>query len=980
MPARFLRATVGFATLLIAAAAAAEDAYYCVPLDAMRFAEGKKPPGPPRTDNWRAMVRAQAYAGTMGLYLALDGPGEAYATLDDIGGMSPFAPPRPAESGGADGAVRRDEIVVRTNQKGKLTGRLYYPKPDWSGMEIYRFAAKLPPPDDQARHSFYETKAAHYQRLLDRQIPGGAWFRHQAQTARAAAGRPKAEPPGTTRPWRERPGADGPDRSGGLADTYDLMTGGRAVSESLQLDRLLRPRDNKPEDATIDVDTIDGISVEEIDWKPLVKDLQPALDPLSALVPADQHAIFFPTFSAAVRTADAADSAGTPVLRLAEPRSEDARTLQRYERQLGLSLTGLGRLLGPHAAQSVALTGSDPYFRTGTDVAVLFEAKKPAMLEGLLTAQISAAAAGEPDVRRESGQIDGLPYQEFRSPDRTISSYIARLGNGVAVTNSPYQLGRLAAVHRGKTPAIASLPEYIFFRNRYRLGDPEETALIFLSDATIRRWCGPRWRIASSRQTCDLGVLCDIQAMNMDRLAEKTVRPGPVYTAFPTEDMGDLWLGTAGVRSSVQGSLELMTPLAEIPLAKVTRAEADAYRGWRDNYERNWRWGFDPLAIRLGLHKDGREADLTVMPLIWGSEYRQMVEVSQGAKFAPDAGDPHGAPMHFIMALNKQSQQFQQHENILSTIAQGASTGWIGSSVAVYFDDDPFWAEMAKKAAESEAGAYFLQSNIWRAPVGIRFEVADKLRLVAFLVGLRAFIEQTAPRMTAWQSLTYRDQPYVKVSLTESGKRELPPSGDDGAAFRDAAIYYASLGNSLLVTPSEKLLKRAIDRQLARAAAKATGPATSSLTKERKDAPPAAVRAWLGENVAMDAAPAMIGLVFGSLTGDDGAGRERAVQALSWSNLPILNEWKRRYPDQDPVAVHERVWKIRLVCPGGGRYVWNDQWQTMESTVYGHPGQPKPGPSGPPALIDFAHGSFGLTFENHGLRARALLERPAPGD
>jgi hypothetical protein len=62
------------------------------------------------------------------------------------------------------------------------------------------------------------------------------------------------------------------------------------------------------------------------------------------------------------------------------------------------------------------------------------------------------------------------------------------------------------------------------------------------------------------------------------------------------------------------------------------------------------------------------------------------------------------------------------------------------------------------------------------------------------------------------------------------------------------------------------------------------------------------------------------------------------------SNLPILNEWKRRYPAQDPVKLHEQFWHTTLVCPGGGRYVWNQQWQTMESTVYGHPAQPKPGP------------------------------------
>ena len=81
------------------------------------------------------------------------------------------------------------------------------------------------------------------------------------------------------------------------------------------------------------------------------------------------------------------------------------------------------------------------------------------------------------------------------------------------------------------------------------------------------------------------------------------------------------------------------------------------------------------------------------------------------------------------------------------------------------------------------------------------------------------------------------------------------------------------------------------------------------------------------------------------------------------------------YPDLDPVDVHEQVWKIRLVCPGGGKYVWNEKYQTMESTVYGHPGEPKTGPADSPLLNEFSSGSFGLTFEHQGLRACVSLEK-----
>jgi hypothetical protein len=75
------------------------------------------------------------------------------------------------------------------------------------------------------------------------------------------------------------------------------------------------------------------------------------------------------------------------------------------------------------------------------------------------------------------------------------------------------------------------------------------------------------------------------------------------------------------------------------------------------------------------------------------------------------------------------------------------------------------------------------------------------------------------------------------------------------------------------------------------------------------------------------------------------------------------------------VKVHEEVWGVELVCPGGGKYVWNDAYRTMTSTVYGHPGEPKAGPPAPPMLSDFSAGSFGLTFENQGVQARAELTR-----
>jgi hypothetical protein len=90
----------------------------------------------------------------------------------------------------------------------------------------------------------------------------------------------------------------------------------------------------------------------------------------------------------------------------------------------------------------------------------------------------------------------------------------------------------------------------------------------------------------------------------------------------------------------------------------------------------------------------------------------------------------------------------------------------------------------------------------------------------------------------------------------------------------------------------------------------------------------------------------------------------------------VLNEYKRLYPDRDPVDVHQRLWGVRLVCPAGGHYVWNDQYKTLESTAVGHPGKPKDSPNlTSPVLGLFRDGNFGLDFEHGGLRAKAVLHR-----
>ena len=69
--------------------------------------------------------------------------------------------------------------------------------------------------------------------------------------------------------------------------------------------------------------------------------------------------------------------------------------------------------------------------------------------------------------------------------------------------------------------------------------------LVFLSDAAIRRWCGPRWRIAASRQTRNMAVLFEHHRL----AADLTVMPlitGTEYSRLVAISGGAQFASDAG--------------------------------------------------------------------------------------------------------------------------------------------------------------------------------------------------------------------------------------------------------------------------------------------------------------------------------------------------------------------------------------------------------------------------------------------------
>lgn len=921
--------------LVLASGVRGDDAFYRVSLGELTITEGAIPKPEETTKTYWQLGHV------MRPYAVLDGAGEVY-TLTEQSLGEPFR-------GQWETSETNPDLFIRASAGEPVVGSLYLLNSDRTGMVALRFTVPTSAAKADARRDFYRAKESHYLFLQSREAPGSAWFRRQATEAYRVLVK---DNPDYTSPVAPMGARD-------LTSTYDLFVGGRALSENLQLMRDLpaarQPAANpEPDEKPVPIASIEGVTVAAFDWTKLLSATKPATDPLADVIPADQHAVFFPSFDAIIALLDETTDAGLPIFRGLGERSEDGRLIERYQRQLCLDTGAVARLLGPKVISSVAVTGSDPYFPLGTDVAVLFEGADSSALRELLTTQIKVMASATPGAAAKSGEIDGVAYSAVVSEDRAVCSYLCVIGRAVVVTNSLVQVQRLAAVKAGKAPAMAALPEYQFFRSRYPLGAEGQTGMLLISDAAIRRWCGAEWRIGASRRLRAAAILADVTAAHMDDLVGGVKEQRGVESDTPMRTIGTLTMGAGGVRSSVYGTSGFMTPIAELGITEVAPDEAAGYKRWRDTYQRNWSWAFDPIAATFSVQKSKLSADLTVMPLIVGSQYRTWIDVARGASIAVDAGDPHDSIAHAVFALNVEAPALKNSAGMVQMFVPGVEIdplGWLGHSVAIYADPDPFWGKMAAAAGKAD-DSHFFEEELAHVPVAVYAEVGSALKMTAFVAAARGAIEQAAPGMAAWETRTHNGQAYVRVGLTEKAKAE-----SRGEGWDKAALYYAATPRALILSLREDVLKRAIDRQTARVAKPGAVPA----------------QPWLGSSMCLRVTRE--GLELLGIAGKDSYREEG--QRKAWSNIAILNEWKRRYPEKDPVEVHLAHFGTRPICPGGGKYVWNEKFKTMESTVYGHPGEPKAGPNGLGPLEAIRAGDFGLTFENQGLRARAVIERGA---
>ncbi len=726
-------------------------------------------------------------------------------------------------------------------------------------------------------------------------LPGAAWFRHQA-------GEIKGEGPG----WRWQ-------GEQGLDSTFRMVTGSRALAENLALDRELLLAEGGEGEA-VALAELKGVTVRAIDWTEKLKEGEVAVDPLSLLVPEDQHALFAPSLPALFELIGLVEKEGAPILQSFDARNPYRGLPSRYRAQMGLDVPdALARLL---PVDGVAVTGGDPFFPSGTDVAVILATRTPDALFDALAAAIRMKAE-----THDAMTPEGAAYQGYQTGDRSFSAWLARFDGAVVVANSPVQLRRIEAVVKGDAPALGVQDEFRFFRQRYPI-DAEESAYLFLSDATIRRWAGPRVRIAASRRTRAAAALGELTARVIDG-----GEAGGDFAGL----LGGIEAAGPVVCSEIYNTFGFLTPVSELELDRATPAEAAAYERWREGYEKGWSQVFDPIAIRLRLKKESRELDLSIMPLTVDSDYRRWIEVTGDTPPEKGAVAAHPeAVAFFSFAVNPESGYFRSFgEWSFEMIPELKANplGWVGDSVSIYLDDGFFW-----KALQTGDAGKLIRTNFLRMPLGIRVSSRSGARLAVFLAGLRASIEKSAPDLLEWQQRKHGGQTYLAVLS----------KGEDTPEMR-GGVFYAAMKDALLISLDEKVLQRAIDR--------------------------AGEIRHTGNHVHAAARPVFLG----GLGGLSGVSLPERQRMESWAAISILNEWRRLAPDRSPAAFHAEHFLESIECPGGQGYRWSGEAATMESVVFGHPTDPRGEGIVPGASGRFTQLRAGLDFEDGGLRLSAAM-------
>jgi len=412
-------------------------------------------------------------------------------------------------------------------------------------------------------------------------------------------------------------------------DLFAMTTGALAIQEALQLEALQLTGDSA-EVPRIPLGQLKGPQIKSHPYARMIGDRSPTLSQITRLIPADQYYFHAHSIQKLLALLDFSEDWGDQLLIGARVSARDAQLKRRYLDQLMLQTSKLTRLLGDKVIGELAVTGSDPFVREGTDFSLLLQVKDRGTLFSRLNQYRKQALAAHPDARvrrltHQRVQIDGV-----ETAAREISSYRAELGPYLILSNSLVALKRIIDTYRNPRGSLVRSLDFRYMRVLYPGTRKAEDAFLFLSDAWVRRMVGPSHKLAGVRRMRCAGQMRMLQNARMLYRAERLAEPkigqlladGYLPAASGRCPEGKPYTIVNGVvHCARHNRLGFLTPLAELPVTHVTPAESQAYQQFVQEYQDYWREFFDPIGIQIRYRNKRLRLETRILPLVDSTIY-----------------------------------------------------------------------------------------------------------------------------------------------------------------------------------------------------------------------------------------------------------------------------------------------------------------------------------------------------------------------
>lgn len=548
-------------------------------------------------------------------------------------------------------------------------------------------------------------------------------------------------------------------------------------------------------------------------------------EPLAAAVPAEFWYVRFDDIRDLLRVLDEADTWVTPVAHVFEERAEVHDLAGRYQRQLGLKRTGLAKALGHTVIERVAVVGSDPYLREGSDVTFVFDVAAQSVFDNELASHLEAYKAEIPGIVASSITHGEHTISVQRDPEGLVHQYRAQAGDLALVSNSEGACRAVLDAIDGKRPKLSEQPDLAYMLAR----DPgEHDGFAFLGDRFIASVVGPAQKVQESRRQLALAELLTpgYAALLYGWLEGKA--PADVDTLVKAKlldskelkhaDGTEIAFTPGKAAHSKWGRPDDLVPLIDLPpVEKVSAREKEAYATFTRGYQEYWRNFIDPIAVRIDVEDEKATVDVRVLPLISGTEYGDIEEiVGQERVEVPAIADG----VQLVWAVGADSDLRRELDRAASSMSgnKDIGLGWLGDWVmlgaldrtsivdlASMFDDRaqlpmPPDADGAKRDLE-------LAKRVGKLPIYAAAQVRNPAALVATLTAIRGMTNEVAPGWVSWGEHSKVDE----VSIVRVGVTSSAP--DQFGAFADAiALYYAQVGDAFVLALDPKVMELLVRR------------------------------------------------------------------------------------------------------------------------------------------------------------------------